>query len=125
MLLDTSIISDGDESRIYKADAGACTKATGQVQTQLDRQTRHPLHEASIADELWEFASQIHCHILLVLGFEDPILAPVKVDHARQYFTVTQLSISLSSPLAFPQQPPNLLLFHSLAKIIDSAIQFQ
>ena len=78
-------------------------KATEQVQTQPAQQAWHPLHKASIADELRKFGPQIHLHMLLIVGFEVAILALMKMDHNRQCFAVTQLPGSLP-----------LLLYHSL-----------
>jgi len=100
MLLDAAIVTDSNESGIHKADPRASTKAIEQIQTQPTQQAWHPLHKAPVADEVRKLAPQIHLHMLLVVGFECPILALMKVDHDGQRFTLTQLpgSLSLSCP---------------------------
>ena len=120
MLVDPSIIADGNEGRIHKTDPGTRPKATEQIQTQPAQQAWHSLHKPSIADEMWKLSLQIHLHMLLILGFEVSVLALMKVDHNRQRFTVTQSPSSLASVPPITQQPSNLLFRHALAEIIDS-----
>jgi hypothetical protein len=125
VLRDAAIVTDGDEGRVHKASPTALPQATEQIPTQPTQQSWHSLHKASIADELWEFTLQIDCHLFLVVGFECPILALLKMDHDRQGLAVAQVPGSLSSLVPITQQPSNSLQLHRLAEIIDSTLQFQ
>ena len=103
MRLNTPIITNGDEGRIDKANARAQSKTTEQIEAQPTEQMWHPLHEASLADQMRKLASQIYGYMILIVGLEGSIVAWMKVDHYSERFAIAQLPGSPPSLVTIPQ----------------------
>lgn len=88
VLMNTTIITDGDEGRVDEAHPPTASKQTEQVGAQEREDTRHQLDEARVAHQVRELSTQIDLDVLGVVGFERPVLALVEMDQDRHEFAL-------------------------------------
>lgn len=71
MLVDASVVADSSEGRVNEVDASAACKPAQEVGAQARKDTRHKLDKASVAHQRRKLASQMHCDMLCVVGFDE------------------------------------------------------
>ncbi len=97
MLRNTPVVTHRQRGRVDETDAGTRPIATSQVGTQRHQYRRDEFDKARVADQLRELVSQIHLHILGVVGLEIAVSHLMKMD--QKGHDLARIQLSRSPPL--------------------------